>query len=341
MFEKYTEKSIKVIMLAQEEARRLGHNYVSDAQILLGLSGEGTGIAAKTLKHFGIILRDARVIVENILGQGNRMISVEIPFTTGASRVLECAWEEAKNAGHNYVGTEHLLLGLLSATNVINASRDKRDCAYKVLEAYNLLNVQLRHHIFQMMGETGSNPSPITLTELDRLIAQLQSQGLSSKAMSAVECQLAWSTGAVTAAKARSANIAEQLAALAKAEQRFTDAQTEAAQRLVAVVAEEEKLVVAHSVLCLKSTNPATGTSTQSLVSELKISRQAITEASQNTAQVERDLNSLSDLQDRLNSHVKQLNDELESVPARLEKLQEVNQLLQQRLEQLQKEESV
>ncbi|KAF5793040.1 putative Clp domain superfamily protein [Helianthus annuus] len=113
MFERFTEKAIKVIMLAQEEARRLGHNFVGTEQILLGLIGEGTGIAAKVLKSMGISLKDARVEVEKIIGRGSGFVAVEIPFTPRAKRVLELSLEEARQLGHNYIGSEHLLLGLL------------------------------------------------------------------------------------------------------------------------------------------------------------------------------------------------------------------------------------
>ena len=113
MFERFTEKAIKVIMLAQEEARRLGHNFVGTEQILLGLIGEGTGVAAKVLKSMGVNLKDARVEVEKIIGRGSGFVAVEIPFTPRAKRVLELSLEEARQLGHNYIGTEHLLLGLI------------------------------------------------------------------------------------------------------------------------------------------------------------------------------------------------------------------------------------
>ncbi|VAH47391.1 unnamed protein product [Triticum turgidum subsp. durum] len=102
MFERFTEKAIKVIMLAQEEARRLGHNFVGTEQILLGLIGEGTGIAAKVLKSMGISLKDARVEVEKIIGRGSGFVAVEIPFTPRAKRVLELSLEEARQLGINY-----------------------------------------------------------------------------------------------------------------------------------------------------------------------------------------------------------------------------------------------
>ncbi|KIY94281.1 ATP-dependent Clp protease ATP-binding subunit ClpC [Monoraphidium neglectum] len=113
MFERFTEKAIKVVMLAQEEARRLGHNFVGTEQILLGLIGESTGIAAKVLKSMGVNLKDARVEVEKIIGRGSGFVAVEIPFTPRAKRVLELSLEEARQLGHNYIGTEHILLGLL------------------------------------------------------------------------------------------------------------------------------------------------------------------------------------------------------------------------------------
>lgn len=103
MFERFTEKAIKVIMLAQEEARRLGHNFVGTEQILLGLIGEGTGIAAKVLKSMGINLKDARVEVEKIIGRGSGFVAVEIPFTPRAKRVLELSLEEARQLGNHFV----------------------------------------------------------------------------------------------------------------------------------------------------------------------------------------------------------------------------------------------
>ncbi|KAJ1694060.1 hypothetical protein LUZ63_010758 [Rhynchospora breviuscula] len=112
-FEKFTEKALKVVMLAQEEARRSGHNFVGTEQILLGLIGEGTGIAAEVLKSMGMNIKDARVEVEKIIGRGTGFVSVEIPFTPRAKRVLELSLREAFQLGHKYIGSEHLLLGLL------------------------------------------------------------------------------------------------------------------------------------------------------------------------------------------------------------------------------------
>ena len=148
MFERFTEKAIKVIMLAQEEARRLGHNFVGTEQILLGLIGEGTGIAAKTLKSLGVTLRDARVEVEKIIGRGSGFVAVEIPFTPRAKRVLELSWDEARQLGHNYIGTEHLLLGLI---------REGEGVAVRVLENVGVELSRVRSTVIRMLGETTSS----------------------------------------------------------------------------------------------------------------------------------------------------------------------------------------
>ncbi len=113
MFERFTEKAIKVIMLAQEESRRLGHNFVGTEQILLGLIEEGTDVAAKVLKRLGVNLKYARIEVEKIIGRGSGFVAADIPFTPRVKRVLELSLEESRQLGHNYIGTEHLLLGLV------------------------------------------------------------------------------------------------------------------------------------------------------------------------------------------------------------------------------------
>ena len=145
MFERFTEKAIKVIMLAQEEARRLGHNFVGTEQVLLGLIGEGTGVAAKTLKSMGVNLKDARTEVEKIIGRGSGFVAVEIPFTPRAKRVLELSWDEARQLGHNYIGTEHLLLGLI---------REGEGVAARVLENLGVDLNKVRSNVVKMLGES-------------------------------------------------------------------------------------------------------------------------------------------------------------------------------------------
>jgi ATP-dependent Clp protease ATP-binding subunit ClpC len=178
MFERFTEKAIKVIMLAQEEARRLGHNFVGTEQILLGLIGEGTGVAAKVLKSMGVNLKDARVEVEKIIGRGSGFVAVEIPFTPRAKRVLELSLEEARQLGHNYIGTEHLLLGLI---------REGEGVAARVLENLGVDLAKVRTQVIRMLGETaevgagggggakGSTKTP-TLDEFGTNLTQLAAE---------------------------------------------------------------------------------------------------------------------------------------------------------------------
>jgi ATP-dependent Clp protease ATP-binding subunit ClpC len=177
MFERFTEKAIKVIMLAQEEARRLGHNFVGTEQILLGLIGEGTGVAAKVLKSMGVNLKDARIEVEKIIGRGSGFVAVEIPFTPRAKRVLELSLEEARQLGHNYIGTEHLLLGLI---------REGEGVAARVLENLGVDLSKVRTQVIRMLGETaevgaptgggGRNKTP-TLDEFGSNLTQLAAEG--------------------------------------------------------------------------------------------------------------------------------------------------------------------
>ncbi|PNW69592.1 hypothetical protein CHLRE_43g760497v5, partial [Chlamydomonas reinhardtii] len=181
MFERFTEKAIKVVMLAQEEARRLGHNFVGTEQLLLGLIGESTGIAAKVLKSMGVNLKDARVEVEKIIGRGSGFVAVEIPFTPRAKRVLEMSLEEARQLGHNYIGTEHILLGLL---------REGEGVAARVLETLGADPAKIRTQVIRMVGESqepvgagvggsqqgGSNKTP-TLQEYGTNLTQQAAEG--------------------------------------------------------------------------------------------------------------------------------------------------------------------
>ncbi|EYU21822.1 hypothetical protein ABFS82_09G076700 [Erythranthe guttata] len=178
MFERFTEKAIKVIMLAQEEARRLGHNFVGTEQILLGLIGEGSGIAAKVIKSMGINLKDARIEVEKIIGRGSGFVAVEIPFTPRAKRVLELALEEARQLGHNYIGSEHVLLGLL---------REGEGVAARVLENLGADPNNIRTQVIRMVGESveavtvkgdgNSNGKMPTLEEYGTNLTKLAEEG--------------------------------------------------------------------------------------------------------------------------------------------------------------------
>ena len=113
MFERFTDRARRVVVLAQEEARMLNHNYIGTEHILLGLIHEGEGVAAKGLESLGISLEGVRAQVEEIIGQGQQAPSGHIPFTPRAKKVLELSLREALQLGHNYIGTEHILLGLI------------------------------------------------------------------------------------------------------------------------------------------------------------------------------------------------------------------------------------
>ncbi|MEO7016442.1 MAG: Clp protease N-terminal domain-containing protein, partial [Leifsonia sp.] len=113
MFERFTDRARRVVVLAQEEAKMLNHNYIGTEHILLGLIHEGEGVAAKALESLGISLDAVREQVQDIIGQGQQQPTGHIPFTPRAKKVLELSLREALQLGHNYIGTEHILLGLI------------------------------------------------------------------------------------------------------------------------------------------------------------------------------------------------------------------------------------
>ncbi|MBW4635109.1 MAG: ATP-dependent Clp protease ATP-binding subunit [Iphinoe sp. HA4291-MV1] len=178
MFEHFTSEAIKVIMLAQEEARRLGHNFVGTEQILLGLMGEGTGIAAKVLTDLGVTLKDARREVERIIGRGSGFVPPEIPFTPKVKNLFEQSFKEARSLGHNYIGTEHLLLGLTEAGEGVAA---------KVLQNLGLDLSQVRTAVIRQLGDTTSvwagrggssrRSQNLTLEEFGRNLTKLAQEG--------------------------------------------------------------------------------------------------------------------------------------------------------------------
>ena len=147
MFEHFTERAIKSVMLAQEEARRLGHNLVGTEQILLGLIGEGTGVAAIVLDDLGVALDKARTEVENVIGRGNRLVPTELPFTPKAKRIFEQSYKEARQLGHNYIGTEHLLLAI---------TQDKEGVAAKVMENLGVDLATVRTAVMRALGEVAA-----------------------------------------------------------------------------------------------------------------------------------------------------------------------------------------
>jgi len=144
MFERFTEKAIQVVILAQEEARRLGHKFVGTEQILIGLIAEETGIAAKVLAEMGVKLGDAQIEVEKIIGRGSGEVGEEIPFTPRAKKLLELTLQEAEQLGHDYIGTEHLLLGLI---------REGEGVAIRVLENLRIKPPKVRTSVLRMLAD--------------------------------------------------------------------------------------------------------------------------------------------------------------------------------------------
>jgi ATP-dependent Clp protease ATP-binding subunit ClpC len=144
MFEKFTEGAIKVIMLSQEEARRMGHNFVGTEQLFLGVVGQRQGLGAKALRSLGVTLKKARKEVENYIGRGSGFVASEIPFTPRAKRVLEMAVQEGKDIGQNYVGTEHILLALIAEEDGV---------AIRTIEKLGVDIVQLRNKVLSLIKE--------------------------------------------------------------------------------------------------------------------------------------------------------------------------------------------
>jgi ATP-dependent Clp protease ATP-binding subunit ClpC len=143
MFERFTDRARRVVVLAQEEARMLSHNYIGTEHILLGLIHEGDGIAAKALESLGISLEAVRAQVEEIIGQGQQAPTGHIPFTPRAKKVLELSLREALQLGHNYIGTEHILLGLI---------REGEGVAAQVLQKLGADLNRVRQQVIQLLS---------------------------------------------------------------------------------------------------------------------------------------------------------------------------------------------
>jgi ATP-dependent Clp protease ATP-binding subunit ClpC len=159
MFERFTDRARRVVVLAQEEARLLNHNYIGTEHILLGLIHEGEGVAAKALESLGISLEAVRSQVEEIIGQGGQSPSGHIPFTPRAKKVLELSLREALQLGHNYIGTEHILLGLI---------REGEGVAAQVLVKLGADLSRVRQQVIQLLSgysgpqggkESGTGPA--------------------------------------------------------------------------------------------------------------------------------------------------------------------------------------
>ncbi len=174
MFERFTERARRVIILAQEEAKRLNHSAVGTEHILLGIIREGEGVASKVLESLNISPERVRAEIESAIGRGDRAPYEEVAFTPRAKKVLELALDEARRLGHNYIGTEHLLLGLI---------REGEGVAARVLEAMGADLERVRAQVVYLLGEEGTttytkqaSKTP-TLDEFGRDLTKLAREG--------------------------------------------------------------------------------------------------------------------------------------------------------------------
>lgn len=149
MFERFSENAIKVVMIAQEEARRLGHNFVGTEQLLLGLIGLGTGISTEAFRSFQINLLSVRREVENVIGRGDGLVAVEIPFTRRAKRAMEIALEQSRLLQDCNISDEHLLLGVLAQEEAVGV---------QVIRNLGVMPAQLHARVLELRG----NPEPIS-----------------------------------------------------------------------------------------------------------------------------------------------------------------------------------
>lgn len=144
-FHKFTEGARKVLALAQEEAKRSNHNYIGTEHFLLGLLRENEGVAAKVLSNLGVDVHKVRSAVEFIISRGDQVVPGEIGLTPRSKKVIELAIDEARNMNHNYIGTEHLLLGLV---------REGEGIAADVLESLNVSLEKVRTETVQVLGQS-------------------------------------------------------------------------------------------------------------------------------------------------------------------------------------------
>jgi ATP-dependent Clp protease ATP-binding subunit ClpC len=156
VFERFSEEARQVVVYAQDEARELRHNYIGTEHVLLGLLREGEGIPARSLGNLGVTLVDMRTEVANIVGQGDEIITGQIPFTPRAKRILEFGLREALSMGHNYIGPEHLLLGL---------ARENEGVAARILFDRGLTARAVASAVIEQAGRTSASAASFSESE--------------------------------------------------------------------------------------------------------------------------------------------------------------------------------
>lgn len=180
-FERYTDQARRVVVLAQEAARELKHNYIGTEHLLLGLRAEENGLAARVLSHFGVGLQAVQEQILRIVGQGQELVDGPVPFTPRAKKVLELSLREALSLGHNYIGTEHILLGLV---------RENEGVAYHILRDAGADAEKVRGEIIRMLSGTGrQRPVPPQILQVKPATT------LRPKEMEAATYQRGWNDG--------------------------------------------------------------------------------------------------------------------------------------------------
>jgi ATP-dependent Clp protease ATP-binding subunit ClpA len=173
MFERFTDRARRVVVLAQEEARMLNHNYIGTEHILLGLIHEGEGVAARALEELGIDLGAVRLQVTEIIGEGQSAPTGHIPFTPRAKKVLELSLREAIQLGHDYIGSEHILLGLV---------REGEGVAAQVLQKLGADLERVRQQVIQLLsGYTGGKVGGQELSEEEIEVLEGIAEGATRK----------------------------------------------------------------------------------------------------------------------------------------------------------------
>lgn len=230
MFERFTDRARRVIVVAQEEARRLDHNYIGTEHILLGLIGEEAGLAGHALRSMGLDLAELRQEIEARIGHGDRTPSGHIPFTPSAKKSLELALRESVQLTAGYIGTEHLLLGLI---------RQGDGPAVQVLAARGVTLDGARNTVVRLLRERGAeeHPAPGVVT-LDEIAAQLKAV---SRRLSAIEAKL----GVETPPKlARVRELEAEIARVRRDKEEAIDAQD--FERSAALRDQEKRLFVRY-----------------------------------------------------------------------------------------------
>jgi ATP-dependent Clp protease ATP-binding subunit ClpA len=180
MFERFTERARQVVVLAQDEAKRCRHNYIGSEHLLLGLLREEEGLASRVLESLGVELEEVRSKVNQYVGKGDEITTGQIPMTPRAKRILELSLREALSLGHNYIGTEHLLLGLV---------RENEGVAARVLLDFDADAQKIRGEILRLLSGPGRKTTSLKPAAHPRIVTEItrELQAMFDELISAVQ----------------------------------------------------------------------------------------------------------------------------------------------------------